>query len=162
MNYTLKLDSGDVADQSEEGEPLDFIFGEGQVVPGLEKAIDGAEIGAKIACVIEPEEAYGPPDPALVRSIPRDQFPEDVDLQEGMVFMAEGAGHPVMFLVTGVTDEEISADFNHPLAGQRLHFDIEIVGVRDATEEELKVLEQGCCAHDHSHDDCGHCHGEDE
>lgn len=163
MNYVLTLDSGDLADKSDEGEPLEFIFGEGQIVPGLEKALDGAEVGAKISCVIEPEEAYGESNPTLVRAIPRDQFPEDVKLEEGMVFMAEGAGHPVMFLVQGVTDEEVQADFNHPLAGQRLHFEVEIVGVRDATEEEIAALSQGgCCGHDHSHDGCGGCHEEPE
>ncbi|GAB4281688.1 MAG: peptidylprolyl isomerase [Deferrisomatales bacterium] len=156
IEYTLTLDDGEVVDRSEPGDPLGFIFGSGQIIPGLEKGIHGMEAGETARVTVEPEEAYGHPKPELVRGIPRENFPADLEIEPGMGFEARGPHGPVTFRVQAVTDDEVMADFNHPLAGKRLTFDVKIAEVREARAEELAGLmgEGGC-----SPTDCGTCGG---
>jgi len=155
IDYTLSLDSGEVVDKSSPGEPLGFIFGTGQIIRGLEKGIEGLEAGAQTDVTVEPADGYGEPNPALFREIPRENFPEDVALEPGMGFEAQGPHGPVTFRIRDVGEEEIVADFNHPLAGQRLHFSVQVAEVREPQAEEMAQAFRGGC------DDsaCGSCGG---
>ncbi len=144
IDYTLKLDSGEVVDRSSPGDPLGFIFGTGQVIPGLEKGIEGMAAGESRQVSVEPAEGYGESNPSLVKEIPRENFPEDLDIQPGMGFEARGPQGPVMFRVKSVNESDVLADFNHPLAGQRLHFDVRVEEVREPRAEELAALQNSC------------------
>ena len=138
IHYTLTLDSGEVVDSSQGREPLAYLHGHGNIVPGLEEQLNGRVVGDKLKAVVSPEKGYGERDPRGVQQAPRSAFPPDIDLQPGMQFQAEGPdGTPTMLTVSGVEGEEITIDLNHPLAGQTLNFDIEITEIRAATEEEL-------------------------
>ena len=156
IDYTLSLDSGEVVDRSEPDEPLGFIVGTGQIIPGLEDALDGMEAGEKTRVVVEADRAYGETDPGLFRDIPRENFPADVSIEPGMAFEARGPHGPVSFRVRSVTDETVVADFNHPLAGKRLHFEVTVAEVREPRAEELAALakQHACTPHD-----CGGCGG---
>lgn len=118
------------------GEPLAYLHGGGQLVPGLEKKIVGKTPGEKFQAVVPPKEAYGERT-AELQKVPREAFPADQEIESGMQFAAEGeSGQVVPFWILEVQDQEVIIDPNHPLAGETLHFDIEVVDVRDATEEE--------------------------
>jgi FKBP-type peptidyl-prolyl cis-trans isomerase SlyD len=152
MHYTLTDDQGTTIDSSVGGEPLPYLHGCNNIVPGLEKALTGLQTGETIKVTVEPEEAYGPFRPEAVQTIPVDVFEGVDEIQPGMRFQAEGPeGQIQVITIKEVTDEGIVVDGNHPLAGQVLNFDVEIAEVREATAEEL---EHG---HPHSgdHHDCG-------
>jgi FKBP-type peptidyl-prolyl cis-trans isomerase SlyD len=156
IDYTLSLDSGEVVDRSTPGEPLGFLLGSGQIIAGLEKGLKGMEAGQSAKISVEPEEGYGIPNPSLIRDIPRENFPDDLKLEIGMGFEVKGPHGPVSFRVKEVGDEAVVADFNHPLAGQRLHFDVTVSEVREPRAEELASLMAGSsCAPE----DCGSCGG---
>ncbi len=156
INYKLSLDSGEVVDQSAPDEPLGFLVGSGQIIKGLEKALKGMEEGQSAKVSVEPAEACGESNPQLYRDIPRDNFPADLKLEPGMGFEAKGPHGPVVFRVRSATDDVVIADFNHPLAGQRLHFDVTVAEVREPRSEELAALfSQNSCGC--SADDCGDC-----
>jgi FKBP-type peptidyl-prolyl cis-trans isomerase SlyD len=146
IDYTLTLDSKEVVDCSEPGKPFGFIFGGGQVIIGLEKGLEGMEQGQSVKFTVEPEEGYGQPRQELFRELPREHFPGDVDLEPNMIFEGSGPQGTFRFRVESVNDEMVVADLNHPLAGQRLHFEVEVVEVREARAEELEALKQhaGC------------------
>jgi len=152
MTYLLKNNAGEELDRSQPGEPLVYLHGTGQIVPGLEKQLDGLAKGDKREkLVVTPEEAYGELRPDLKISVNREQFPKDAELEPGMRFWAhtpEGQKHP--FTVVSVTGDDVNIDGNHPLAGETLTFSIEIEDVRDATKEEME--------HGHAHGPGGHSH----
>jgi FKBP-type peptidyl-prolyl cis-trans isomerase SlyD len=151
LDYSLHLGDGKIVDQSE-GEPLSYIHGEGHIVPGLEQALAGLEVGAKKQVVVAPAEGYGEHDAAGVQEVARDAFPADFQPQEGMQLVAESPdGQPVQFIVKQVGLQTVTVDFNHPLAGKTLHFDVTVRGVRQATDEEKE--------HGHVHGPGGHDHG---
>jgi FKBP-type peptidyl-prolyl cis-trans isomerase SlyD len=151
IHYTLRDDDGDIIDSSSGSEPLDYLHGHGGIVPGLEAALAGKSAGAKLQVSVPPAEGYGEAGEADTKSVPRDAFPDDVELEVGMQFFAQSpSGEPVPVWVVGVDDKTVVIDFNHPLAGQTLHFEVEVVGVRDATAEELE--------HGHPHGPDGHHH----
>lgn len=138
FDYNLTLDSGEEIDSSSEREPLGFITGSGQIIPGLEKAMMGKTVGDNFKISFEPEDAYGPVNPELFKEIPRKQFPGNIELQPGMTFRAETPHGPVLVNIKEIKDENtVIVDLNHALAGKRLHFDITIVEVREPTSEEL-------------------------
>jgi FKBP-type peptidyl-prolyl cis-trans isomerase SlyD len=145
MEYTLTLDSGEVIDKTEPGKPSTFICGAGQIIPGLEKALEGLEADQELKVTVEPEEAYGIPNPDFLKDIPREKFPSDINIEPGMQFEAPGHYGPMRFHVAAVEDQVVKADFNHPLAGERLHFDVHINEVREATEDELAEALTGSC-----------------
>jgi len=159
LEYTLSLDSGDIVDQSEPGETMGFIFGEGQIIPGLERQLEGLEKGQSAKVVVEPAEGYGERDPELVHELPRARFPEGADIHEGMMFEAQGPFGVRPVRVSAVKDDAVTIDFNHPLAGQRLHFDVKLADVRDSTDEDRKALHSDCdhegCHECGGHEDCG-------
>ena len=150
IHYTLKDDAGAVIDSSSGGEPLAYLHGAGNIVPGLEKALEGKAVGEKIAVKVAPEEGYGTRDEALVQQVPRRSFQGVRDLKEGMRFHAQTQQGPVAVTVTRVQGDMITVDGNHALAGVTLNFEVEITKVRDATPEEL--------IHGHVHGPGGHHH----
>ena len=155
MNFPLTDAEGQVIDSSRETGPRPYLHGHGSLVSGVERALEGETVGANIDVVVPPEDGYGMHDPQLDVAIPRDAFPEDVvsQLAPGVVFQGP---HPrdqrrmAMFTVAEVLDTEIRCSANHPLAGLTLHFNLEVVDIREATVEEI--------AHGHSHGPGGFQH----
>jgi FKBP-type peptidyl-prolyl cis-trans isomerase 2 len=137
MQYTLSLESGEVADRSPDGEPMGFIFGAAQVLPALEENLRGLEAGQNTKVRLAAREAFGEREEALVRDLPRASFPAGEEVREGMVFLAQSPLGTVPFRIRTVSDESVVADFNHPLAGENLYFDVRIEEVRDLTTSEL-------------------------
>jgi FKBP-type peptidyl-prolyl cis-trans isomerase SlyD len=164
IHYTLTLGSGEQVDSSEGGEPLNFIQGTGQIIEGLDKAVLGREMGEKFSITVPPEEAYGLPEEEMFRGIPRENFPEDAELEPGQGFTANGPHGPVAFKIIKVEEDEVTVDFNHVLAGETLNFDVEISEVRTPTAEELAAATaapagegdgDGCAPSDCSSCGCG-------
>ena len=162
INYTLTLESGQEIDKSAEGQPLGFIAGTGQIIPGLEKALIGRIAGDSAKVVVEPEDAYGPVKDDLFQEVPNSQFPSDVDVKAGMAFEAQGANGPFMITVAKINDNDtVTVDLNHPMAGKQLHFDVNVVEVREPTAEELAQAAAtfssgcGCGSEDTSTEACG-------
>jgi FKBP-type peptidyl-prolyl cis-trans isomerase SlyD len=148
IGYTLKDDEGRVLDSSEGGEPLTYLHGSGDIVPGLEKALDGKQPGDAVSVSLAPDEAYGPRDEGHVRNIPLRKLPPG-KVEVGMQYQITTEAGPMMALVMAVRGDYATIDANHPLAGMRLHFDVKVIEVRDATKEELE--------HGHVHG-AGHHH----
>lgn len=153
INYTLKNKDGQVIDSSNGGEPLEFIAGRGFLIAGLEKELEGKKAGDKFSAIIPPAEAYGEYSNQLKISVPKTQFDTDVEIEVGMQFQA-GMGQIVT--VKEVKEKEVVIDANHPLAGETLYFDVEIVSVRAATSEEIAAIlaPRGGCG-----GGCGGCGG---
>jgi len=139
INYKLTLDSGETVDETTDS-PFGFICGAGMVIPGLEEGIKGKKEGDNVQLTIEPADAYGEFRDDLVKEIPRSNFPPDIQIEPGMPFEAQSPHGPVRFTVKEVTDEVVKADFNHPLAGERLHFDITIKEVREPSVQEMSQI----------------------
>ena len=145
FDYKLTLDSGEEVDSSADGKPLGFITGSGQIIPGLEKAMMGMTVGDSLNISVEPDDAYGQINPALFQDVPRTQFPGDLELQPGMTFQAQGPQGPMVINIKEIKDDDtVTIDLNHPLTGKRLHFNVNIVEVREPTAEELSGLSSGC------------------
>ena len=137
MHYKLTLDDGQVIDSSEGQDPLPYLHGANNIVPGLEAAMTGKAAGESFEICVAPEEGYGPRIDEAVQTVPRDRFPADAELQAGLQFQAtDPDGNPLMGTITQVEGDDVTVDFNHPLAGQTLNFSIQVVEVREATEEE--------------------------
>jgi FKBP-type peptidyl-prolyl cis-trans isomerase SlyD len=150
IHYTLKDDNGAVLDSSAGGEPLAYIQGHGNLVSGLEKALEGKQDGDTLAVSVAPADGYGIRDEALIQRVPKRSLQGSGQIKKGMQFQARTDGGMRTFTVTAVIGDMVTLDGNHPLADQTLHFDIEIVGVREATTEELE--------HGHVHGVGGHHH----
>jgi FKBP-type peptidyl-prolyl cis-trans isomerase SlyD len=148
IGYTLKDDEGRVLDSSEGGEPLTYLHGSGDIVPGLEKALDGKQPGDTVSVSLSPDEGYGQRNEGHIRNIPLRKLPAG-KVEVGMQYQITTEAGPMMALVTAVRGDYATIDANHPLAGMRLHFDVKVVEVRDATKEELE--------HGHVHG-AGHHH----
>ncbi len=138
IHYTLSDDAGEVLDRSGENEPLVYLHGAGNIIPGLENALDGRSPGDSFNVVVPAAEAYGEHHEQLVQEVPRAAFGEAAKLEPGMRFQAQTEQGQVSVVVTAVGDESVTVDGNHPLAGQQLSFDIEVVDVREAREEEVE------------------------
>ncbi|HKK15870.1 MAG TPA: peptidylprolyl isomerase [Gammaproteobacteria bacterium] len=138
IDYTLKDNDGKTLDKSSDGN-FAYIHGTNSIIPGLENALEGKEPGDDLSVRIEPKDAYGERDLANIQKVPRDMFPADIDIKPDMQFQAQTQdGKPLFVKVTAVEGDEIVVDGNHPLAGVDLNFDITIVDVRDASEEEIE------------------------
>lgn len=138
IHYTLKNDEGEVIDSSEGQEPLLYLHGALNIVPGLENALEGKAAGDKINVIVNPEEGYGEYDAELVQQLPREMFTGVDTIEVGMEFHAQTEHGMQILAVTHIEDDTITVDSNHLLAGQNLHFDVEVIKVRQASEEELK------------------------
>ena len=137
MHYTLKNDQGETLDSSEGGDALPYLHGANNIVPGLEKGLTGKAVGDAVDVVVVPEEGYGVSNPALIQQVPKEAFPPDAEVAPGAQFLMQGQdGQPIPVWITGVTDDTVTIDANHPLADQTLHFSIKIEGLRAPTDEE--------------------------
>ncbi len=154
LDYTLRNKGGDVLDTSDGAEPLTYLHGFSQIVPGLEKELEGMEAGQGKDVVVTPEEGYGVPDPEGVFSVPRSAFPEDAKLSVGDSFIGEDdEGQALPVRVVELKEDAVVVDANHPLAGETLFFHVDVREVRDATAEEIE--------HGHTHDGDEHDHDHD-
>ncbi|MCW8803381.1 MAG: peptidylprolyl isomerase [Ignavibacteriaceae bacterium] len=151
FNYTLKDENGDLLDSTDKGGPFTFITGNMQVLPGLEEALDSMIIGSKKNVKLAAANAYGEYDEGAVQKVKRNLFPKEAELEIGMTYFAQSPeGQHLQFVITEIENEDITVNFNHPLAGKNLEFDVELLDVRDATPEEI--------SHGHVHGPGGHHH----
>jgi FKBP-type peptidyl-prolyl cis-trans isomerase SlyD len=150
IHYTLRDDDGKVLDSSAGGDALAYIQGHGNLVPGLEKALEGKTDGNRISVVLSPAEGYGARSESLVRRVPKRSLQGSGELRKGMQFRAQTDEGLRLFTVTAIVGDMVTLDGNHPLADQTLHFEVEVLEVRSATAEELE--------HGHVHGPGGHHH----
>ena len=151
FHYTLTDDDGQTLDSSAGKDPLAYLHGAGNIIPGLESALAGKSVGDAMVVAVTAAEGYGEVQKELIQEVPRDAFQGVDSIEVGMQFEAQtGQGGTVPVTATAVTDEIVTVDGNHPLAGKNLNFDVSIEDVRDATEEELE--------HGHVHGVGGHEH----
>lgn len=157
FNYVLKDADGVELDSSYGTEPLGYVHGRGYLIPGLEAQLEGKAAGDKFSCTIQPMDGYGERDERLVAQVTKDRFETEEPIEVGMQFQVMTPAGPTIVTVVEVNGDNIKIDGNHEMAGKVLNFDIEVVEVRDTTEEELAQLESGCggCG-----GGCGNCGGE--
>lgn len=130
VHYTGTLDDGTEFDSSQGGDPLEFVMGGGMILPGFETAVEGKSIGDKVSVSLEPEDAYGEHNDEMMVVVPRSEVPEHIKPEEGMMLQLTLEDGDIDVLVSRVTDDEVELDGNHPLAGKRLNFDIEVINVK--------------------------------
>lgn len=164
IHYTLKDVDGNVLDSSVGKEPLEYLHGNGFLIVGLERELEGKNPGDKFDVTIQPEDAYGKYDEALILDVQRSQFETNDPIEVGMQFQVMTPQGPSIVTVIEVTDDIIKINGNHELAGKVLHFDVEVVDVRELTQEEIDAMKSGCggcgggCG-DSCDGDCGGCGG---
>lgn len=150
IDYTLTDDGGNVIDSSKDADPLVYLHGANNIIPGLETALEGKAVDDELAVTVSPQDAYGERDESKQQAVPREMF-GDAEIQVGAQFHAAGPdGVNITVTVIEIGDEEVVVDGNHPLAGQALSFDVKIIEIRNATAEELE--------HGHVHGEGGHHH----
>ena len=151
MHYSVLDNNKNTIDNSFDGQPLVFIVGTGFLIPGLENSLLGKEAGETFSVTVEPEQGYGERHDDLMQAVPKSMF-EGMEIEVGMQFRATTDAGDQSVMIIEIQDEDVIVDGNHPLSGITLHFDVEVLEVRDATEEEL--------AHGHVHGEggCGHSH----
>lgn len=150
IHYTLKNDAGEVLDSSEGMEPLVYLHGFGNIIPGLEDALLGKKVGDSLQVTVQPADGYGEMMNELRQVVPVDMFEGVDDIEVGQMFETQSQeGHIMLVTVTAIEDGQVTIDANHPLAGEVLHFDVTVEEVREASEDELE--------HGHIHgDSCNH------
>jgi FKBP-type peptidyl-prolyl cis-trans isomerase SlyD len=150
IDYRLHLGDGKIIDESDPGDPLVYLHGYEEIVPGLEKALEGKKAGDALKVQVSPEDGYGEYDPDGVEEVPREEFPPDMELEAGGIVSAtDDEGDEVDFLVKEVRPKTVVVDFNHPLAGKTLHFEVTVREVRKATAEELEHGHAHAPGHEH-------------
>lgn len=150
LDYTLTNDAGDILDKSENGQFV-YLHGTNNIIPGLEKALDGKSLNDEFKATIEADDAYGHKDDSKRQVVGREMFEADSPIEEGTQFHAQSPeGEMLMITIAEVNGDEITIDGNHPLAGERLHFDVKVSAIREASEEEI--------SHGHVHGEGGHQH----
>ncbi|MBI39497.1 MAG: peptidylprolyl isomerase [Leptospiraceae bacterium] len=150
IDYKLTDDSGSVLDSSEGRDPLFYLHGNGNLIAGLEEALEGKGSGENIQVSVPPEKGYGLRNDALIQDVQKSMFQGVDKIESGMQFQAQTEAGTQIFTVVAVEGETVKIDGNHPLAGETLHFDVTVRDVRDATDEEL--------SHGHVHGPGGHQH----
>ena len=151
FNYTLKDENGESTGFNREGGPFTFITGNMQVLPGLEEALGGMIIGSKKNVKLAAANAYGEYDEGAIQKVKRNLFPKEAELEIGMTYFAQSPeGQHLQFVITEIKNDDVTVNFNHPLAGKNLEFDVELLDVRDATPEEI--------SHGHVHGPGGYHH----
>ncbi len=151
MHYTLRNAEGEELDSSRGADPLPYLHGHGNIVPGLEQALEGAAVGSSHEVVVAPEDGYGERMPGPPQEVPREAFPAELNVQAGMQFMTQTEdGHVLPIWAVDANEEIVFVELNHPLAGVELHFEVEIMDIRDASPEEVE--------HGHAHGPGGHHH----
>ena len=149
IEYELKVDE-EVLDSSEEEGPLPYLHGHGNIIPGLENALIGMKIGESKQVVVEPAEGYGEREADAMMDVPREEFPDEVPVEVGVELeVTDEDGDIMLVTIAEVGDDMVTLDTNHPLAGYKLHFEVKVIDIREASEEELD--------HGHAHEDeCDH------
>ncbi len=151
IHYNLKNNQGETLDSSNDGEPLAYLHGAGNIIPGLERELAGKLVGDKLEVEVTPDLAYGERREELVQNVPKKHFEAIESLEVGMRLHAESDAGEHIVTITEISENEVTVDANHPLAGETLFFSVTIVDVREANEDELE--------HGHvHHGDCGHSH----
>lgn len=150
LNYTLKNSEGMVLDTSEGRDPLLYLHGVGGLIPGLEKELEGMAVNDKKNVVVQPEDAYGKRQAELYHVVPKSGFQGDEEMQVGMQVQLETEQGPAIARIDKIEGEDVTLDLNHPLADMILHFDVEVVDIREASEDEI--------SHGHVHGPGGHHH----
>jgi len=150
IDYTLTNDKGEVLDSSSGRDPLVYMQGYGNLIPGLEKELEGKVKGDKLVAIIPPELGYGVQSDDMIQEVPIANFEKPEDIKMGAQFQVQMEEHVHIATVTAVKDDIITVDMNHPLAGETLHFDVEVMDIREASKEELE--------HGHVHGTGGHHH----
>lgn len=150
MEYTLHVD-GEEIDSSKGQDPLQFLVGYGNIISGLEREMMGMKVGDSKDVVIQPADAYGEYDDAAFMDVPRSEFPTDMPVQEGLeLSVRDDQGQSRYARIDTIEGDTVTLNFNHPLAGDELHFNVKIVDLREPTKEELE--------HGHVHQGDGHHH----
>jgi len=150
LHYTLTDEQGAVIDQSDDGSFV-YMHGANSIIPGLENALAGKKAGDELSVSVAPEDAYGERSDGMLQQVPLSMFEDQSQVEVGMQFHAQGPnGETLIVTVTEVSDDNVTVDGNHPLAGSQLNFDVKVIDVRDATEEEV--------SHGHAHGPAGHHH----
>ncbi|HLE10173.1 MAG: peptidylprolyl isomerase [Bdellovibrionales bacterium RIFOXYD12_FULL_39_22] len=137
IEYTLTNEHGETLDSSKDNGPLAYLHGHSNIISGLEQEIEGKGIGEKLKVTIAPKDGYGEIRQDMIQDVPRAQFEDADNLQVGMQFQVQAGEETLIVMVKSVSDDMVTLDGNHPLAGQTLHFDVEICEIRTATEDEL-------------------------
>lgn len=176
LAYELTVD-GQIVDSATEAQPLEYIHGCNMLIPRFEEEVEGKEPGEDFAFTLSPEEGYGERNPKLRFDIPKESFAVDGKIREDLLIigqvipMLNSAGQVCHAQIVEVKDNDVTVDFNHPMAGKTLNFKGKVVSVREATENEIKTAGQcdcgdegcDCCGHDHGDGDCcGHHHDDGE
>ncbi len=162
IHYKGTLDDGSVFDSSEGKDALEFIIGLGMIIPGLEEGIKGLKVGDKKTVKVESNDAYGPVMEEAKQEVPKSQFPPELQVEVGMQLAAQGPQGVIPVTISEIRDDSILVDFNHPLAGKNLTFDIEVLEVRETSEEEINKLMEAHShhhEHEHEHENSGCCGG---
>ncbi len=150
INYILKDKEDNILDESSDSS-FTYLHGASNIIPGLENALEGSKAGDKVSVDVKPEDAYGERNLEMIQRLPRDMFPEEVDVKEGMQFHAQSSnGDTVIVTIDSIDGDEVVVDGNHPMAGKHLRFDVVVVDIREATEHEIE--------HGHVHGEGGHDH----
>ena len=150
IEYTVKNSKGEIVDSNKGQAPLEFIAGKGQIIPGLEKEVEQMNVGEEKTITVPASEAYGDYNPEMVQELPRDQF-QGIDLQKGMTLYGQTPeGQTIAVTVKDFDDQKVVIDYNHPLAGEDLTFDVKVVTKREATAEEALTGQVGG-----GHEHCG-------
>ena len=150
IHYTLRDKAGKTIDSSIKGEPLTYLEGVGNIIPGLESALTSASVGEKKSVSVKASDGYGERSTEHFVTVPRTQFPKDLQIKVGDTFQSGSGHHARPFSVSEIRGDEIILDGNHPMAGQDLHFEVEVMEIRAATAVELE--------HGHVHGPGGHHH----
>ncbi len=150
IDYTLTDEEGEVLDSSRGNAPLEYLHGADDIIPGLERELEGKTVGDTLDVTVAPELAYGLYQDGLEQVVSRKMFDTPDDLEVGISFHVQTDSGPRVYTITDIDGDQITIDGNHPLAGLTLHFDVTVVGVRDATPDEI--------AHGHAHGPDGHQH----
>ena len=150
INYTLKDDDGNVIDSAQDGS-FAYLHGADNIIPGLEQALEGKTEGESLSVSVEPSNGYGERNDSMAQVVSKEMFEGDEEISVGMQFHAESPdGQPVVVTVTHLEGDNVTVDGNHPLAGVNLNFDVNVVSIREASEEEME--------HGHVHGPEGHNH----
>lgn len=171
LSYVLFDEQGEAVDRATPEDPLQYVHGYAQIVPGLERNLEGLQAGQHRSIVVEAEEAFGQRDEAGVFEVDKSDFPDSNEVEPGDEFLAQTPdGEPMTMRIVEVLPDAFVVDANHPLAGQRIRFEVDVADVRPASEEEISQAqaeleaqiedEHAGCDHDHDHDhDHAHAHG---
>jgi len=150
IHYTLTNKAGEKLDSSIGAEPLSYLHGAGNIIPGLEKALSDVSVGDKLTVTIEAADAYGERNEEQIQTVSKEMFQGIDNIEVGMQFQADSSNGPAVVTIAKVDGDDVTIDGNHPLAGEQLTFDVEVIEIRPATETEMEHghIHGAGCDHD--------------